>query len=300
MRPSLARSKTSGGLAYHRSGPTAPEGQIVLLHGVGLRLESWLPQIEALGQRFDVLALDLPGHGSSARLADPEPRLSAYAEALVTGMDELCQGPVYLVGHSLGALIALEIAARWPQRLLGLTALSAIYQRSEEARQAVMARAEALQAAAAQGQVADPEPTLQRWFGAAQTPELARWAEACRTWLTQTDGLGDGLGGGLGDGLGYAQAYQTFAQQYGPAPQQVAQLAMPCLFATGADDPNSTPAMSQALAAAAPQGAALVLEGAAHMAQLTHADALGQALAQHLETIITSKQDADLGAGPRS
>lgn len=287
----LDRHRTSTGLAYHRRGPSQAAASLVLLHGVGLRLESWLPQIEALSQTYTVIAVDLPGHGGSARLADPAPRLGAYAEALRDGLAELCPQPFYLVGHSLGALIAVEMAARWPERLLGLTALSAIFQRSEAARQAVMARAESLQAAAEQGQVADPEVTLQRWFGQAQTPELAGWAVACRTWLTQADGQGDALG--------YAQAYCTFAQQYGPAPDHVAALAMPCLFATGADDPNSTPAMSQALAELAPKGTALVLEGAAHMAQLTHGAALNRALADHLDTTINTPHDAALGAGQR-
>lgn len=289
MYVGLERQRTSSGLAYHRRGPDQAAASLVLLHGVGLRLESWLPQIEALSQRYDVIALDLPGHGASARLTDTRPRLGAYAEALVQGLAELCPQPFYLIGHSLGALITLEIAVRWPERLLGFTALSAIYQRDEAARQAMMARAEALQNAAEQGQFADPEPTLQRWFGHANTPDLKRWASECRKWLTQADGQGSALG--------YAQAYHTFARQYGPAPDQVAQLTTPCLFATGAFDPNSTPAMSQALAETAPQGQALVLQGAAHMAQLTHSADLLKGLSAHLDTVVNTTQSAALGAG---
>ncbi len=274
------------GLAYHRaSGLAGGETPIlVLLHGVGLRLESWEPQIKALSARYQVLAFDLPGHGKSARLESSEPLLNDYADRLASSIADISGGqPVYLAGHSLGALITVEIARRYPKLCFGFCALSAIFERSEEARQAVMARADALRESAEQGQAADPEPTLTRWFGAADTPDLAHWAAACRSWLTG------------GNALGYAQAYQAFAREYGPSRQQLASLAVPGLFATGALDPNSTPTMSQAAASCCPAGSALIVEGAAHMAQLTHPEAVTQALIQHIEAA-----QRFLGAGTRA
>jgi flavin reductase (DIM6/NTAB) family NADH-FMN oxidoreductase RutF len=53
---------------------------------------------------------------------------------------------------------------------------------------------------------------------------------------------------------------------------------MPALFATGSLDPNSTPAMALAMAAAAPRGEALILEGQRHMMNLVEPDAINQAL----------------------
>lgn len=281
MTQALARQIDRQGLAYHRA-DIAGQGAalVVLLHGVGLRLESWAPQIEALSARYRVAAFDLPGHGKSARLNQDAPRLGDYADALAASIAALADGqPVYLAGHSLGALITVEIASRYPELCFGCCALSAIFERAEAARQAVMARADALRTAAEQGRVADPEPTLQRWFGDAQTPELARWAAACRVWLTGSDGHGDALG----DALGYAQAYQAFAREYGPSRSQLAKLLQPTLFATGALDPNSTPAMSQAAAEVCPHGQASIIAQAAHMVQLTHGEPVTQALIHHIE-----------------
>ena len=42
---------------------------MVLLHGVGLRLEAWAPQIESLAKTHRVIALDLPGHGGSSPIS---------------------------------------------------------------------------------------------------------------------------------------------------------------------------------------------------------------------------------------
>ena len=48
-------------------------------------------------------------------------------------------------------------------------------------------------------------------------------------------------------------------------------MAMPALFVTGAEEPNSTPQMSRDMAKITPQGHSYIVEGAAHMAPMTHA-----------------------------
>ena len=55
----LPRSKTAQGVAYHRSGDHG--APVVLVHGVGLRAESWFQQIEALGADYRVYAVDICG-----------------------------------------------------------------------------------------------------------------------------------------------------------------------------------------------------------------------------------------------
>jgi len=65
--PIPPRSRTAGGAAYVRLGAGAP---IVLLHGVGMRIEAWGPQIDRLARQWQVIAVDLPGHGDSAPLAE--------------------------------------------------------------------------------------------------------------------------------------------------------------------------------------------------------------------------------------
>ena len=79
---------------------------IVLLHGWGLSSKVWAP---LLAQLPALTALDLPGHGSALPAGDS---LAAWAEALVA---QLPDGAV-LVGWSLGAQLALHIAAQHPHK----------------------------------------------------------------------------------------------------------------------------------------------------------------------------------------
>ena len=70
----------------------------------------------------------------------------------------------------------------------------------------------------------------------------------------------------------YKAAYTTFAESDGPTKEQLARIDSPALFVTGADEPNSTPQMSRAMAELAPNGQAKVLLNAAHMMPMTHAE----------------------------
>ncbi|WP_299046112.1 alpha/beta hydrolase [uncultured Tateyamaria sp.] len=218
---------------------------IVLLHGVGLRAEAWNAQIDALAGHCRVSAIDLPGHGRSVRLTAPS-GVADYTDAVASCL----AGPALIVGHSFGAMIALDMAARHPRRVLAVVALNAIKGRSPTAAQAVQSRAANLDGTTNP----DPGPTLHRWFGATVSPERT----ACEAWLTQTDPAG------------YKSAYTVFANADGPTDADLRALGCPALFATGADEPNSTPAMSHHMAELAPHGRALIVAGAAHMMPVTH------------------------------
>ena len=253
------RSEYPGGIAGIRAGDGRGDAPaLVLIHGVGLNADSWGAQIEALDQDFAVHALDLPGHGDSAALGG-SPSLSDFSDALTEAFAVISQ-PFGLAGHSLGALIALDLAVRAPNAVRAVAALNAVHRRSAEALAAVEARAASMSPAVAN----DPAPTLARWFGDdLRSPEAA----ACRNWLTSVDPAH------------YKAAYAAFAAADSPADEALAGLTCPALFLTGADEPNSTPAMSEAMAALVPGGRAVVVPGAAHMAMMTHAAMVNAALA---------------------
>ncbi len=97
----------------HWGDPGAPP--LVLLHGIGSRAESWLPVADALGQRFRAFALDLRGHGLSAQ-PDAGYLLPDYAADLDAALDALALDRPLVMGHSLGALVALTWAADAPGR----------------------------------------------------------------------------------------------------------------------------------------------------------------------------------------
>lgn len=241
----LPRSERAG-LPVIEAGHAHP---ILLLHGVGLCAEVWGPQIQTLSTTYHVLAPDMPGHGQTPLDGACE-TLRDYVDAVRPLLNALGE-PALVVGHSMGAMIALELAATMPARVCGVAALNAIYRRSDAAKVAVRARADGLDGQS----IPDPTPTLARWFGADASPERA----ACDHWLRAVDPMG------------YKRAYTVFAQSDGPSRSTLSVIPCPALFATGAAEPNSTPAMSRAMADLAPRGRAEIIADAAHMMPLTHA-----------------------------
>jgi pimeloyl-ACP methyl ester carboxylesterase len=86
---------------------------LVLLHGVGESAVGWRPVQEALSRHYDVIALDFPGFGGSARLsANALPDAVALADAVEHEMDQLGIGDFHVAGYSLGARVSLELATR--------------------------------------------------------------------------------------------------------------------------------------------------------------------------------------------
>jgi pimeloyl-ACP methyl ester carboxylesterase len=97
-------------LVRHRAGVGEP---LVLLHGVGESAVGWRPVQEALSSAYDVMALDFPGFGGSARLpAHALPNAAALADAVEREMDQLGVGEFHVAGYSLGARVSLELATR--------------------------------------------------------------------------------------------------------------------------------------------------------------------------------------------
>lgn len=222
---------------------------LVLVHGVGMNLRIWDPQVAEFAGDHRVLTYDLLGHGGSD-LPPEQAGLEAYVDQLDHLIDHLGASNIKLVGHSLGSLIVLGYALRHPDRVANVAALNGVYCRSEEASAAVRARAEALSRGDGEDLIA---PTLKRWFGEAPTPARARCAEQLAQWLRDADKTG------------YARTYSVFAQSDRAHEGRLETLAVPALFATGEFDPNSSPAMSQAMAEAAPQGRSLCLDGERHV-----------------------------------
>jgi pimeloyl-ACP methyl ester carboxylesterase len=96
---------------------------VVLLHGLGSRREDWLATARILARHHRVSLVDLPGHGVGDM---PEPfSLERATTALDRSLAELPDGPVILVGHSLGGLIAASEAIAHPARVRGLVLVEA-------------------------------------------------------------------------------------------------------------------------------------------------------------------------------
>lgn len=123
-------------IQYRREGVGTP---LVLIHGVGASLASWDGVVEELAEDFDILRLDLRGHGQSAHI-DGDYSIDAFAEDVLRTMDEARIARAHLAGFSLGGLIAQRLAQRWPERFNRVVILSAVAGRTPEERQKVVSR----------------------------------------------------------------------------------------------------------------------------------------------------------------
>jgi 4,5:9,10-diseco-3-hydroxy-5,9,17-trioxoandrosta-1(10),2-diene-4-oate hydrolase len=109
-------------LAYHDLGRGQP---LLALHGGGPGASGWNefePNVAALSTGRRLLILDLPGYGNSEAVPIHEPRLGFHARVVAGFLDTLGIAAAEVIGVSLGAGIALKLAADHPRRVTRLVA----------------------------------------------------------------------------------------------------------------------------------------------------------------------------------
>lgn len=101
----------------------------ILIHGNPGSLRDWSLVLELLSETADVVAIDLPGFGGSARPRDGRQGLSLdrLAECVAAVADALAwETPIFVVGHSHGGGVAQTLAAKHPARIAGIVLLGSL------------------------------------------------------------------------------------------------------------------------------------------------------------------------------
>jgi pimeloyl-ACP methyl ester carboxylesterase len=101
-------------LRYRELGTGTP---IVFIHGYSAALESMAGIARALPDTHRKVALDVRGFGRSTKFAEPAKFGQLMVDDVIKLMDHLKIQRAHLVGHSMGALIAANVAARYPARV---------------------------------------------------------------------------------------------------------------------------------------------------------------------------------------
>jgi pimeloyl-ACP methyl ester carboxylesterase len=119
----FVRASDGARLAFSDAGSGAVT--LLLVHGWQADHSVWQDIVAALGAGVRTLAVDLRGSGASRGAPGPY-RLERFAADLRDLIDTLALGPVVVVGHSMGATIALRFAVDAPQATLGLVLIAPV------------------------------------------------------------------------------------------------------------------------------------------------------------------------------
>lgn len=111
-----------------------PRATVIFIHGIGLSARSWDQVIDQMPRNVRVITIDLLGFGQS-----PKPHWAIYnvrlqARMIIATVLRLrISGPVILVGHSLGGLVSVEVAKRYPLLVRSMVLCSPPFYRSDMA-----------------------------------------------------------------------------------------------------------------------------------------------------------------------
>ncbi len=223
---------------------------VVLLHGIGSNSSSWVRTVAELDGSFDVIAWNAPGYGLSAAHSGVSVRVADYCDRLEAFLDALAVGPVFLVGHSLGALFAAGFAVSRPARVAALGLLSP-----------------------AGGYAADPHPAMPPQlqvrlddFARLGATEFAATRAAKLVFDPERHGaLVEDIRTAMAavKQPGYGQAVE--ALRFGSLADDAARVTCPTLVAVGAEDRVTPPAGARSLASLLPGPSAYIeLPGVGH------------------------------------
>lgn len=104
-------------ISYHETGEGAP---LVMLHGSGPGVSAWFNfryNLPVLGQRFRVIAPDMPGFGDSELPELDEVYTSVAARRIVGLLDELGIEKAAFIGNSMGGAVTSQVAYQFPDRV---------------------------------------------------------------------------------------------------------------------------------------------------------------------------------------
>lgn len=93
---------------------------ILFIHGLGSSIQDWENQITYFSAHYQVVVLDLRGHGSSDKPTEPY-SVSLFTQDVAQLIQTLKLEKVNVVGHSLGGMIAFQLALDYPKLIHTLT-----------------------------------------------------------------------------------------------------------------------------------------------------------------------------------
>jgi 3-oxoadipate enol-lactonase/4-carboxymuconolactone decarboxylase len=238
---------------------------LVVANSLGTTSAAWEAQMPVWRDRFRVLRFEHRGHGGTVAPKGPY-QVADLADDLVQLLDQLGEARASICGLSLGGMVALSVATRYPERVesLILACTSARLPPST----AWHDRAATVRAHGTAGLV---EPLLERWF----TPGFAPGHPEVVTSVTEMLAAADPEG--------YAACCEAIATM--DQRPELARVQAPTLVIAGALDPVTPPEMALELVTGIPGASLVVFPGASHLANIEQPDRFAAAVVDHVSGI---------------
>jgi 3-oxoadipate enol-lactonase len=237
---------------------------LVFVHGFPLSRGAWQKQIEAFRSTWRVIAPDLRGFG----LSDTQPgstTMAQYASDVHALLRQLTTGPVVLIGHSMGGYVALAFARQFPDMLCGLVLVGT--KAGPDTTEGAAGRRATAGKVKAEGVQAVVESMAPRMLAAGNHD--ARMLEQVRGLMIRSTPAGV-----IGALLGMAERPDATAT--------LAQVAVPTLVITGAEDTLVPPAESETLARAIRGAQLSLIPHAGHLVAFEQPDEFNRVLREWL------------------
>ena len=249
-------------IAYRFDGPA--EGRVILMsNSLMSSWDMWDWTVPALADRYRVLRYDTRGHGRSSTTPGPY-SIALLADDAAGLLDALGIGSAHFVGLSMGGMIGQQLGARYPGKVLSLS----LCDTASEMPPREMWE-ERLAIARTQGIPGLVDGTLKRWFTEPFIRRAPGDIEKVRRMI---------LGTGVEGYMACAAAVRDMAQT-----TMLLKIAAPTLVLTGRQDPACTVDQATVLHRVIRGSELVILEDAAHLANIEQPAAFNAALRRFID-----------------
>lgn len=236
---------------------------LVLLHSLAANSDMWWPQVEGLGQDFEVITYDIRGHGNGPSPDAERPGMDGLVDDLCEVIEAVGGGAVAVLGLSLGGMIAQRHAATFPENVSRLVLADTDFYTPPD-----NPWAERIETLRRNGIDSIVESTLERWFTPGFIHSSPGACDRVREIIRETS----------------LEGYVHCADLISKLDNRdcLAEIKAPTLVIVGEEDPSTPPARARALAEAIPGAAYASVEGTRHLPNIERSQAFNALVGEFL------------------
>lgn len=244
------------------------DGPVVLMaHSLGCNLHMWDPQMPALERDYQVIRLDMRGHGQSDVPPGPY-TLDELADDVIAVMDSQSITKAHWVGLSVGGMIGQSLLLRYPERFISAVLCDTASSQPDTAGPLWDARIKTIEADGLRSIV---DATMQRWFTAPGLRSSNPAFDAVKEQLANTSDKGY-----------IACCHAIMKLNY---IDQLENITVPVSLIVGAQDLATPVSGSEAMQIRLPNSQLNVLENASHISNVEQPDAFNAVLLSFLKSV---------------